>query len=764
MRLGLCVVDGSADDLRKAIKLTTTLWGGRFNPIIPVGRNPKLVQDLISQFNVDLLLPVSEGADVEKLVRNTKHLPWDELRSQTVVVGMNGATPAFLDVYHPLTKMGEERKKKATTGYGGGHVLPNLLSRFEPGNNPVDDVILCTRGEYLPEDQSLLNYGELADQLLGSTYPLANGVTSDYWDKLSPLMVTEHDLIRYRSGGGMTSAGVFIGDPALHSDLVSFWNLRAAGLEVVFFPSDGYENLLGSAQRWINRIRAINENKKADSFQRPTVWSERSETVDWAKHGPNFDATWGRHDLNDSIWDGHSIKVTKIQFEDQSVLGTVDESDGKISIAFPLPPKPSVETADGSDERAIVTIKRVMDPNPSVGTFQYPFIPALNQFYGREVHFDPSKARIEPDGLGMVIKVSDADLRIRGIAPINLAEKIFGLAGIDTKQSNAGKVAMRVIQHMGGIDGCRAFKIRGVRDLLLEFSLNKHFSHTQALKMIGPHFASFKRLFIEPRENRDLTPQDVFLHLVKKKVFRPGLVLECTTCLLPDWHSLNDLAEQVACSYCGSLIDSGPQLRDGSWQYRVSGIFARTRDHEGAIPVTLALMQTLRCLSFSGMTWITGTDLMWPDLEKPTETDLVVITQDYGHKPQLIIGECKTKMQIATGQLDKLMDVATRFANTGIEVFIMLAKAGAGFTEEELQLVNERQTIGINFILLTPLELEPYEPYENARSPEMRHKSPLSLEEWAHYSRQIYLKPKPAEAEVHKGHSEASGLGFVAVP
>ena len=35
---------------------------------------------------------------------------------------------------------------------------------------------------------------------------------------------------------------------------------------------------------------------------------------------------------------------------------------------------------------------------------------------------------------------------------------------------------------------------------------------------------------------------------------------------------------------------------------------------------------------------------------------------------------------------------------------------------------------------------------------------------WAHYSRQIYLKPKPDEAEVHKGHSEASGLGFVVVP
>jgi len=146
-----------------------------------------------------------------------------------------------------------------------------------------------------------------------------------------------------------------------------------------------------------------------------------------------------------------------------------------------------------------------------------------------------------------------------------------------------------------------------------------------------------------------------------------------------------------------------------------------------------------------GMTWLTGMDLSWPGLEKPTETDLVVIGENYEKQPQLIIGECKTTMQISAEQLDKLMAVANRFCDTGIKIFVMLAKSGTGFTEEELRLINARQTIDFNFILLTPRELEPYEPYENADEPRLRHHAPLTLEEWAEYSRIRYLRTPPEE-------------------
>src|ERR1700744_4695216 len=118
MRLGLCVSDGTIEDLRKAVKLTSTLWGGRFNPIIPVGGNQKLSQDLISMFNVDILLPISEGTEIERLIQKTKHLPWSDSRREMFLTGTNGPMPVFLDVFHPLTRLSEVRKDKAQTGFG----------------------------------------------------------------------------------------------------------------------------------------------------------------------------------------------------------------------------------------------------------------------------------------------------------------------------------------------------------------------------------------------------------------------------------------------------------------------------------------------------------------------------------------------------------------------------------------------------------------------------------------------------------------------
>jgi len=148
-----------------------------------------------------------------------------------------------------------------------------------------------------------------------------------------------------------------------------------------------------------------------------------------------------------------------------------------------------------------------------------------------------------------------------------------------------------------------------------------------------------------------------------------------------------------------------------------------------------------------GMTWLTGMDLSWNESGKLIngETDLVVVTQNYENRPELLVGECKTNKEIDTGQIDRLVTTAGRFADTGIKTFVMFAKAGGQFASRELELIDERQTMDFNFILLTPTELEPYDPYENLKSDKIRHVAPLTLEEWAHYSRELYLKTKPDE-------------------
>lgn len=78
-------------------------------------------------FKVDQLLPVSEGAVVERLIQEAAHLPWSGMPRQMFIEGSNVWVPVFLDVSHPLQAIADERKPKARTGFGEGHIFPKLV-------------------------------------------------------------------------------------------------------------------------------------------------------------------------------------------------------------------------------------------------------------------------------------------------------------------------------------------------------------------------------------------------------------------------------------------------------------------------------------------------------------------------------------------------------------------------------------------------------------------------------------------------------------
>ncbi len=51
IRIGWCLERGSWDQLRRALRLTHSFAGGRFNPLIPVD-SPELAENLLDRFHV----------------------------------------------------------------------------------------------------------------------------------------------------------------------------------------------------------------------------------------------------------------------------------------------------------------------------------------------------------------------------------------------------------------------------------------------------------------------------------------------------------------------------------------------------------------------------------------------------------------------------------------------------------------------------------------------------------------------------------------
>jgi hypothetical protein len=334
--------------------------------------------------------------------------------------------------------------------------------------------------------------------------------------------------------------------------------------------------------------------------------------------------------------------------------------------------------------------------------------------------------------------------------------------------SPAGLVSARLIDQMGGLQGCRVFKIAGVRSLIKKYLPTESFERTEAVTMIGdndpvthhPRFDAYKSLFIEPRDKRDLKPEDAFLYLLKKGVFRAGLKLACPTCQLDFWVPLDDAKSTTQCAYCGFEFNVLPQLRDRNWAYRRSGLFGREDNQRGGIPVAVTLQQLDTMFHGRFLAYAPGIDL------KPNsapiencETDLVVLVSSFPHtgKPhELAIAECKDAGgEITEEDVRKLTKVAQALEKSPCHVFILFSKCGR-FTDEEIERCKgarrklfEHQGIihyTQNVIMLSERELEPYHLYERTEKEFDIKPYAHSLEELAINTTNIFFDPKPKAA------------------
>ena len=75
VRIGWCVRDGNMEDVRRALSLTHTLWGGRYNPIIPA-RDRAHLEIFVRKFRVDVLCPAAEARELIDIAQCLPYLRW----------------------------------------------------------------------------------------------------------------------------------------------------------------------------------------------------------------------------------------------------------------------------------------------------------------------------------------------------------------------------------------------------------------------------------------------------------------------------------------------------------------------------------------------------------------------------------------------------------------------------------------------------------------------------------------------------------------
>lgn len=750
IRIGWCVRNNDFTALRESWQLSATMWGGRYNPIIPVD-DPDYARALVELFRVDVLWPLSNDETVKSFIDAFPHLPNPFLHDRLFVSNGNGTQSAtILDIFQPIHRLYDE------------HFKNNPKPEFKVAlydwaeDDPLSDIWTATFGAVPSKQITGTDYTKLIEEYL-EVERFTIG-TSDPWpvntnNRCTLFGLGRSDMQRHYSVINYWGhPGFYLGSSDDFDDLVNYWNLRATDTHILFFDERHADRFDGIRLAWLESLRARPKGR-FESDDAIAIWSkERNEQRDLSAFGKGLRICTADH----GVWNGLNVKAPYMYFSEGPSLANIGTSFGKQRVSFQLPPKPFTEDRGSHNQHLVISLDMGIGLfGNERSTLTTPYIPELNEFYGRNYYFEWDKARVEPEGLGIIAHASRSDLSIDAIDVNLLIEQIFRVAGIASTPSKPGLIASRLIQQMGGLQKCRPFKIRGVRDLIENFGPDKSFTRSGGIQTIRAKdtatgqigFTLYEDLFIEERKfHTKLTPDAVLSYLLKKFVFRAGLEFDCPNCRLEFWAALDNLSTEIACAFCGHQFNITPHLNHrGDWRFRRSGLFGRDDNQEGAIPVMLMLQQLDTTFSSREMLFTTAMNLK-PDSAKinKCETDFVVVgPKHHDRRIQIAIGECKTRKSITEDDIAKLKAVAEAFPSERFEVFVILAKL-AEFTSDEIQhaaALNDK--FHRRAILLTARELEPYHLYDRTSEEFGIDRIAVSFEDMANITYQIYFQATP---------------------
>jgi hypothetical protein len=107
VRFGWCLRTGDMEQLRRVLRLTHTLWGGRFNPIIPID-DPARGDTLVERARADLLWGAADDVGVQRFIQNYPWLRWPWASSELFAPSFHGVDALYLDIVHPVRRIHED--------------------------------------------------------------------------------------------------------------------------------------------------------------------------------------------------------------------------------------------------------------------------------------------------------------------------------------------------------------------------------------------------------------------------------------------------------------------------------------------------------------------------------------------------------------------------------------------------------------------------------------------------------------------------------
>jgi len=735
-------------DLQTAATICTLLWGGIRNPIIPVPvATDENADQLLRLFQVDVLFPVSQSEKIDKFMARYPYLQSSRMSARDLFYEdwhTKKSVIAFLDSLNAVEKYWQQEFKNAPPE----HQSACRLVHWEE-TDTLRELFALSYGMYpthlnLKDDfHSGFLLGLRAQEL---RIPNNGVVHPELVQCITPLSLTSIDL-RGSGGSYHTSEGVYFGDATSFADLTTFWNLRAAGSKYVFAPIAALPRLEPSLKLHLQHL-----DEQQDRHPHIPDHITMSFDKHFIDHRDEMRALIEQFPTRKqkavsfrSLPFGHGIDVkpSTFYFSFDQVPALVEQDAGRYSVTITLPQKKFlVESERHIDDQCLaISLNPLGDFGYPDHTLNPPFRTELNEFYSRQISFDPWVIRSEEEGIGVLTSIRENAISIRPIKNAAIVEAILALAKIKINPSAGGRLADRLCEKLNGLEGVRVFKIRGVRKLVTSLRSQDATSRGNATLTIfnEGQFKDHDGLYIEPRETGKLTADATFDFLLKNEFFRAGLELICDHCGLKSWLSLRQIDDTWICEFCGHANTTSLHIRNrGDWRFRKSGLLAKDNNQEGAIPVLLSLLVFKRVFHHNEDLQLTSVKVV--EGAVPCEIDFMVIHEQRGNL-EWALGEAKSEGGIISNA-DNMKSVAQELQEIGITPYLVFSKTAESFTADELTLFKALHKEGHSLILLTNMEIEPYHAYGDNEEDDktLPHKYAHSFSQMAANSAWRYLR------------------------
>jgi hypothetical protein len=698
-RIGFLVRPSDRTSLSKIMRLNSCLWGGIYNPIIPVcgslpklwkeqvrsPTGPQLTRGYLNFFEPDVYveaspglasssgLPPSFGTGFERRV-----VPLDEFACleegefQNFFYGL-GIYNLYQDLYDTEHKFVRKHPARVSilnsdTGSGGYGFAEAAFGAF-PSSAELLPIETMYRDVFDPQEVE---------------FSVSGWLKSIKEQLVFPLNITRRKIETHLEGHGDYT--LFIVNPESSHDLIDLWNVRLFERNVLPINI----NWIGEVKEHLCKIiesnhRPLRHNKNG-VMTMTTLEFARSipEELARATLKDNFsglpNGSWSYKPWYQNIWhQSHNegmVRPSAIELTSQSkdLELLIEEQDQRKSVRFRSISPDFAEQYDGHNARWANVLRFEGRWQADDLALVLPFNSMdADLWNNRSVH----NSFITSEGLVLLQDFKDFPQSVEVFNGQTAITKWLSAKGIMAEPSAPGRNATQMLKAVGGIRGARLLAdsetIKLLDFMARSRQTNLDGSNETTADRVAP-VARWQKV-IGGRRAKGRFNNIEIENFVKAGAIRLGLSIDCPECSEKNWYGLADLNDEVTCGRCLESYDF-PQgsLNFGQkpWKYRVIGPFSVPNYADGAYSTILSLRTFLNFgMGHDEMTYTTNLNLTIDG--KDLEIDFAFWYRKekmFGAKrqPTFVVGESKSyaKDAFTSRDIERMKYLCTKIPGTTI--------------------------------------------------------------------------------------------------